>query len=122
MTEETHDHELFMFILDVLRHDEIEPMSSILKMLNDSGCIGWREFWNQDFTRAEVEPAIRSLARDGKVLLLQESSDTYDLVEVDPSGVDFDQDERITWVRLTQSGLDLWDKWDPPRSPQDEAD
>src|SRR5437899_12546210 len=60
-------HQLPMFILDVLRHDDVEQLPSILKMMNNAGCIGWRGCWPRDFTREEVIPALESLIRLGRV-------------------------------------------------------
>lgn len=50
---------LRMFLLDVLRHDEIEQASSMVTILNDVDCMGWREFWPHDFTVNEIWPQLK---------------------------------------------------------------
>ena len=103
--------QLRMFILDVLRHDDIESLSSVLNMLNNPGCIGWRVFWPDDFTANEVVPELRGLATEGLIKARQETGDGDQLVPISPEQIS--QDESI-WFALTDRGREMWDAWTPP--------
>lgn len=72
-----------MFVLDVLRHDEIENVPAIVRMLNDDGGIGWRDQWDRDFTEADVRSVLVPLVRDGLLLALREKADTDGFDEID---------------------------------------
>ncbi|HQU43730.1 MAG: hypothetical protein B7Z73_01250 [Planctomycetia bacterium 21-64-5] len=105
-----------MFVLDVLRHDAVEQVSSIVRLLNDtSGCVGWREFWPRDFTTTEVVSALVALEHDGHVRALRESSTEDDLLAVPSGQLDSSACEE-TWFALTADGRRLLDEWDPPRN------
>jgi len=106
-------HPLAMFILDVLRHDT-EPISSIVKMLNNEGCIGWREFWPHDFTIEEVTAAIGELAQHGLVSVLEYDARRKGLVLVEASDERIRNGQSDFWFAITPAGRDVWDAWDPP--------
>ena len=105
---------LEMFVLDVLRHDELEQPASLLKMLNDRSCIGWRDHWPHDFTEHEVTAALNELIEQGKVEALIESAQgelaTAPKVRLSIPG-------STAWFRLTPAGLAAWDQWEPPSEP-----
>jgi hypothetical protein len=101
---------LEMFVLDVLRHDEMEALSSVVQLLNDQSCFGWRQHWSHDFTSAEVQIALSDLAGQKKVEILQDDGEG-ELVAV--SSVQQPCDATL-WYRLTPAGLAAWDQWDPP--------
>lgn len=103
--------QLRMFILDVLRHDDIENLDSILKLLNNPGCIGWRVFWPDDFVAAEVLPQLCVLAAEGKVQALRETGRGDEFEPIAAGQIV--ADERI-WFSLTDVGREAWDAWDPP--------
>lgn len=103
--------QLRMFILDALRHDDIENLDSILKLLNNPGCIGWRVFWPGDFVVGEVVPQLRALATEGKVQSLRETGRGDELEPIAPDQIV--TDERI-WFALTDVGREAWDAWRPP--------
>ena len=107
---------LRMFILDVLRHDDIENCPSILRMLNNRGCIGWREFWPSDFSDVEVLQELRHLAGEGHIQVLREIGQENQL---EPIALDLitEIDEHV-WFALTDSGRDAWAQWDPPSEDQ----
>ena len=102
-----------MFIVDVLRHD-IEPLSSIVNMLNDAGCIGWREFWRRDFNEEEVISALRDLCRRGWVKVLVYSPAKGVCVDA-PLDTDFTPNPSQFWFKLTKEGEGAWEKWEPPK-------
>lgn len=101
-----------MFILDVLRYD-IEQLPSILKLLNDTGCIGWRHQWPRDFTANDITPALRSLVEQGLVELLEYSAKADALVRSDRFGRDFESRNANYWYRITDSGREEWKQWTP---------
>lgn len=107
---------LEMFVLDVMRHDEAEQIGSIVRMLNDRGCIGWRDHWPHDFTEDEVRVALKELAEHGDVELLNEGAGGG-LVAARPQRVRRarnDDSNAGPWYRLTAAGRATWDRWEPP--------
>lgn len=110
---------LKMFILDVMRHDDVEQVTSIVKMLNDKGCIGWREFWPQDFCESEVLAALKELHREGLVQCLQEAGDQDRLDPVSPNEVDLAREHGRLWFALTPAGRRRWESWEAPVSAAD---
>lgn len=53
---------LRLCVVDVLRHGGGATFEGVLRRLNDSGCIGWRELTEGGFTREEVyDEIMRSL-------------------------------------------------------------
>jgi hypothetical protein len=105
---------LEMFVVDVMRHDVIENVPAILKMINDDGCIGWREFWPQDFTVIEVTTALKRLAGYGHVDVLEEIGG--EVSRVDPGRFNPENDYSQFWFTLTDTGKSRWEHWDPPTS------
>ena len=106
---------LSMFILDVMRHDDAENISSIVNMLNDdSGSIGWREFWLHDFTREEVLWAMNELIAQKFVQPLREG--TARMERVDARTVNLQKKSDDLWFALTKAGRQAWQKWIPPKS------
>lgn len=110
-----------MFVLDVLRHDVGAQLSSILKLLNNDGCIGWREFWPHDFTSEEVIPILLSLERAGSVRALHEiiPDDTGNGLAPLPVGQITPADCGDVWFALTARGRRLWEQWEPAVSAHD---
>jgi len=107
---------LEMFVLDVLRHDAAEQIASIVRMLNDRGCIGWRDRWPHDFTEDEVRVALNELAEHGDVEVLNESAGGG-LVAAKPRRIrraKNDDSCAAAWYRLTPAGRATWDRWEPP--------
>jgi hypothetical protein len=107
--------QLNRFVLDVLRHDAAEQLSSILNLLNNDGCIGWRAYWPHDFTAVEVAPALEELLRAGWVTALREDKSDGELVPVDWRALDTRRDQESLWFALTPQGRKVWEGWDPPR-------
>lgn len=101
-----------MFVLDVLRHD-IEDVTSIVKMLNNTGSIGWRKFWPHDFTMKEVVVAVNALARDGLVRQLVYDADYASAVPTEPA-VELVTGSEEMWYEPTEAGQSAWDQWEPP--------
>ena len=106
--------QLRMFVLDVLRHDDIEQLSSVVKMLNNRECIGWSDHWSNDFTEEEVIPILEALARTDCVRIYREHEAHDDLVRVDPSAADINEHREDLWFSLTDKGRQQWDEWEPP--------
>ena len=109
-------NQLRMFILDVLRHDVIEQVPSIIKMLNDDGGIGWRDCWPHDFSEREVLPELELLVRSGHVQVLLEQESGNEVVPIPISEADVGHNWSCLWFGLTPSGRDLWNNWVPPKS------
>lgn len=107
------ERQLDMFVLDVLRHDIVEPVSSIVRLLNDRTCIGWREFWPHDFSGSEVIPALLDLERSGHVRALREAEGEDQLVPIPSGQLDASEAEDV-WFSLTEKGHHLWEEWEPP--------
>lgn len=102
---------LEMFVLDVLRHDDLEPVSSLVRMLNDRSCIGWRDRWPHDFTADEVQAALKELVEQGRVDLLKEDAEG----ELQPASYeDVNAANDTVWYRLTMAGSAALAQWDPP--------
>ncbi len=93
----TNRDQLRMFILDVLQHDVAENIDSILRLLNNTGCIGWRQFWSHDFTKREVVDAIHTLVHDGLILPFHEDATVGELVPENPSEISIQHDARALW-------------------------
>ena len=106
--------QLGMFVLDVLQHDVAEQVDSILCLLNNTGCIGWREFWSHDFTIDEVLGVLQGLLRDGLVELLREDPTRGELVAVNYNEVSIEGDLEVLWFGRTNRGCETWDAWEPP--------
>ena len=104
--------QLLMFVVDVLRHD-MEPLSSVIKMLNNDGSIGWRGFWPHDFTEAEAGQALDELVNRKWVEVLEYSQPSNQLV---PAQGTFDIGKKPSrlWFRLTEAGRQAWEDWKPP--------
>jgi hypothetical protein len=107
------------FVMDVLRHDDIESVSSIVRLLNDRGCIGWRDHWPRDFTGTEVALALRELISSGFVEALREAEETDDLLALADDELDFTENHQRLWFALTKRGHDAWEAWQPPAAPSD---
>ena len=102
-----------MMVLDVLRYD-IEQISNMLTILNNRGCIGWRDVWPHDFTRDEVIPALRELLDRQMVDVYVWSSDQSELEpRLNPS-LDFERSPDDCWFLLTDAGRPEWERWDDP--------
>jgi hypothetical protein len=105
---------LEMFVLDVLRHDELEQVSSLVKMLNDRSCIGWRDHWPHDFTQEEVTAALNELVQQGKVeAMLENPKGEF----VPAPKTRLKTSGSAAWFRLTPAGQAAWDQWEPPAEP-----
>jgi hypothetical protein len=105
--------ELDMFVIDVLHYD-IEDTEAILRMLNNSGPLGWRTFSSQDFTREEVLIALDRLIREGFVRPLEYDPVRGELVDMDRP-VDVLKESSSLWFKLKELGLDLWNSWKSPK-------
>jgi len=104
--------EILMFVLDVLQYD-IEPIESILNLLNDDGCIGWRHRWPADFSAQDVLPALKDLAKQQLVDIYEKNEDDSELVPVDRTKIDIDSRGNEYWFLLTKAGREMWEEWEP---------
>lgn len=113
MQNYAHGADLGMFVLDVLRYD-IEQLDSIVKLLNDDSCVGWRMFWPRDFTAADVMDALPGLIAEKRVDVFELSNDGGELVPVDMSRLNLKGKAASYWFLLTERGRAAWDAWEPP--------
>ncbi len=97
------------FILDVLRYD-IEQMPTVLNLLNGTGSVGWREFWNRDFERGEVREMLEYLAERGLVVPYADANEP-ELVPLTIERARQMSDEYLWWL-LDVCGKEAWDKWE----------
>lgn len=107
-----------MFVLDVLKYD-IEQISSIVNLMNNTGCIGWRVFSPTDFSKEDVIPVLGELIQNGYLDLYDYSEREKCLLPVGDIGYlpgDFSGNEEQYWYLLTSKGRELLDIWDPPVS------
>jgi hypothetical protein len=102
-----------MCVLDVLRYD-IEPIDSIIRLLNDDGCIGWRHLRESDFTVQDVLPLLKRLVAEGLVDVYERNHDESELIPVDVGKIDIDRRVDEYWYVLTPAGREAWEAWDPP--------
>lgn len=109
--QQVANNQLEMFILDVLRYD-IEPISSIIQLLNDRSGVGWRDYWPHDFREEEIIPALKRLAERGLIEVLRESEDRAELVPAHTS-VNIQEDIGMLWFMLSEDGWSEWNKWEP---------
>jgi hypothetical protein len=110
---ETHP-ELKMFIIDVLQHDEIEQLTSIINMLNDNGCIGWRKFWPSGFNKKEVIETLKFMLQHEWVEVLDEDCQ----IKVGKWNLESVNWESV-WFKCTTKGKQEWDSWTPPFTVSD---
>lgn len=102
---------LEMFVLDVLRYD-YESIDSIIKLLNDSEGVGWREFWPTDFSTEELIPALESLVKKEHVKPFYFDQTTQSLEKFDhPCFIEVVEQ---VWFGLTEEGRQHWEAWSPP--------
>ncbi len=97
------------FILDVLRYD-IEQIPSVLSLLNDTGSVGWREFWDRDFERGEVREMLEYLAERGLVVPYADVGGS-ELVPMPIERARQMRDEELWWL-LDERGKEAWAKWE----------
>lgn len=102
-----------MCVLDVLRYD-IEPIESIVRLLNDDGCIGWRHLRMSDFTTQDVLPLIRKLVAMGLVDVYETNQDKTELVPVELGKIDIDARIGDYWYLINTAGREAWEDWEPP--------
>jgi hypothetical protein len=114
-------HEVPLCVLDVLRHDVIEDLRGILNLMNNDGCIGWRELWPHDFTEEEVMKALRELDAEGLVLTLRERTTEEGFDELPRQSAELRDNVPGLWFHLTPEGRRKWDAWEPPISAADTA-
>lgn len=113
MDHESDRIDLSMCVLDVLRYD-IEPIDSIIRLLNDDGCIGWRHLRESDFTVQDVLPLLKRLVAEGFVDVYERNHDDSELVPVDAEKIDIDKRVDEYWYLLTPAGREAWEAWEPP--------
>jgi hypothetical protein len=104
--------DFLMFILDVMRHDEIENVPAIVNMLNDFETIGWRDHWPEDFTSSEVVGGIRELLSLKLIRALVYDGEAGRLID-SQTPVDIEDAENV-WFRITELGWQVLAQWDPP--------
>jgi hypothetical protein len=104
---------LDMFIIDVLQHD-IENLSSILRLLNNDSCIGWRVFWPHEFSAQEVVPELIRLCSQGLLAAFMVREDDNALHEIDRRPSETEVTSGDLWFSVSKQGNACWDAWEPP--------
>jgi hypothetical protein len=105
---------LSMFVLDVLRHDDLENIASIINMLNDKEDIGWRKYWPHDFLQEEVLPAIAQEIQQGNIEPCKRQSIDGPVVAVTKEAFFASTGATEWWYHLTSKGYSRWQHWLPP--------
>jgi len=110
------DDQLMMFIVDVMRHDEVENVDGILQLINNSTNIGWRSSWPHDFTEWEVIKGLQMLLDRKMIRPLIYDKESKQIV--DWKGSDLPRLELSEmWFRITELGWNKWEQWKPPELP-----
>lgn len=99
--------------MDVLRHD-IEDAVALLRMLNNTGPLGWTKFSSRDFSREDVIAALERLVKAGMAKPLEYDPATRELVDVNRP-VDVCKEGNALWYKLDDSALALWNEWKSPK-------
>jgi hypothetical protein len=99
-----------MMVLDVLRYD-IEPVSSILTMLNAHGCVGWGDILPRKVTIDDLVPVLQKLWREDFVRFFNDRDGQ--LEEVQPADVDADV-VKSGFFLMTDKARSAWKEWEPP--------
>lgn len=113
-----------MYVLDMLSYDVIEPLSSILNLLNNGGEFGYRDCVDEDFTREQVLALLRDLVRGGYVTAW-EGNDVDDYQDpVEYYQLTDDADYEDIWFHREPLGTKVLWEWEPPpwRDEEGEAD
>lgn len=99
---------LELFIIDVMIHDDIENLLSIVDLLNSDSEFGWRDKWCRDFTKSEVYEALCEL--EGKDLIYRKIESNGKLVnENNNSRAQIYKNE--DWFGLTSQARLIHGKW-----------
>ncbi len=107
------------FVLDALAND-IEGLESILRILNSSTELGWRDQHPEPFERSEVVPSLVGSIRRGLVEACTYSEAERCLVGKGTKVVP-DQGFDDLWFRLTSKGRIVLNSWEPPPLPAELA-
>ena len=108
------DRSLQMFVIDVLRYDT-EQIPSIVRLLNDVGCVGWRKAWPRDFTAVEVAQSLYLSYQENYITIFWEDKVATCIADQQTpvSGWEELLDDTL-WFALTPAAWRKWDQWDPP--------
>ena len=106
-----------MFIVDILQHDVAERLDSILRLLNNDSCIGWREFWPRDFNERETVSALSELVKSRFVTIYREDANRSELVATELH--ELPDEVGAYWYGRSAAGIAAWDAWEPPVSDND---
>ena len=107
---------LDLCILDALSID-LEDVEHLLEILNSESEFGWRDVHPAPFTRAEIQPALLRLIRDGLIEACLYSPAAGALIGcgigvLPPAG-----EWEDSWFVLTPHGRMVLDAWEPPPLP-----
>lgn len=103
-----------MYVLDVLSYDEIEPIDSIVKLLNDTESFGYRDCVDRDFTAEQVIPLLRDLVLGGYVTAWTGNDEDDYLDPVDFYQLTEDADYDDIWFHREPLGTKVLWEWEPP--------
>lgn len=116
MTNRARDlrEDMVMCFLDVIKYDDVEWMSGVLKLLNNDGCFGWTWYFGRTLTIEDVIPAAIEARRRGWVRWLQVPASGSGYEEVAPEQV---TDPNALWFHLLLAGREALMAWVPPIEP-----
>lgn len=113
---------LNMFVADTLM-DGWETLPFVIDLLNDRRFGGWRNIVTRDFTIEDVRPALEELARLGFIDVWRDAVGGPLPVEgeVDIAAIlaSPNKDTESLWFRLTTTGREAAEAWEPPKTFED---
>jgi hypothetical protein len=105
---------LAMFVLDVMRYDEVESVDGILQLINNTTNIGWRTAWPHDFTEEEIIKGLEVLLAKRMIRPLTYDEQSKEIIDWRGPGL---PPLKLTdmWFRITELGWKEWEHWTPPK-------
>jgi len=102
-----------MYIMDVMRYDDVENIASIQRVLNSNSNFGWAAIAGRDFLETEITDALRILIHEECVEVYAQNSNGQlertlfmpDCSNAYMTGL---------WYGLLPEGQRRWEAWDPP--------
>ena len=108
--------DICMFVIDVLRHISPGSFESVMNLLNNEGCVGWRFVQTVPFTVEEVNQALLQMvaAKAVSVWKYSDKPPPNSVEEMSVADVECAADFSQLLFAVTAHGMHLWDQWSPP--------